>query len=72
MLCELRSYRLLEGVRGAPPTDIDALVDAIVRLSWFARDLDADIAELDINPLLVFERGAGVKVVDALIVRRGQ
>ncbi len=72
MLRELRSYRRLEGVRGAPPADVDALVDAIVRLSWFARDLDSDIAELDINPLLVFERGAGVKVVDALIVRRGQ
>jgi acetyltransferase len=72
MLRELRGYKLLEGVRGAPPADITALVDAIVRLSWFAHDLAADIAELDINPLLVFERDAGVKVVDALIVRRGQ
>ena len=70
MLRELRGYKLLEGVRGAPPADIAALVDTIVRLSWFAHDLDADIAELDINPLLVFERGAGVKVVDALMVRR--
>ena len=72
MLRELRGYKLLEGVRGAPPADITALVDAIVRLSWFAHDLAADIAELDINPLLVFERDAGVKVVDTLIVRRGQ
>jgi acetyltransferase len=71
MLRELRGYRLLEGVRGAPPADIEALVEAIVRLSWFAHDLEGEIAELDINPLLVLERGAGVKVVDALIVRRG-
>ncbi|MGH8667539.1 MAG: acetate--CoA ligase family protein [Burkholderiales bacterium] len=70
MLRELRGYKLLEGVRGAPPADIEALVEAIVRLSWFAHDLGGEIAELDINPLLVFERGAGVKVVDALIVRR--
>jgi acetyltransferase len=70
MLRELRGYKVLEGVRAAPPSDVDALVDAIVRLSWFAHDLSDRVSELDINPLLVFERGAGVKAVDALMVRR--
>jgi acyl-CoA synthetase (NDP forming) len=69
MLRELRAYKLFEGVRGAQPRDIEALVDAIVRLSWFAHDFGGEVSELDINPLMVFERGAGVKIVDALIVR---
>jgi hypothetical protein len=40
-----------------------------VRLSWFANNFAAELAELDINPLRVFERGRGVQVVDALLIR---
>lgn len=67
MLRELRGYRMLEGVRGKLPADIDALVDCIVRCSWFAHDHGRCISELDVNPLTVMERG--VRVVDALLVR---
>ena len=66
MLGELRGYKILEGVRGMPPADIEALADCIVRLSWLARDHGATIRELDVNPLMVLAKG--VKVVDALLV----
>ena len=70
MLRELRAYALLEGVRGAPARDLAALCDTIVRLSWLAVDLGESLAEVDINPLIVLEDGAGVRVVDALIIRK--
>jgi acyl-CoA synthetase (NDP forming) len=69
MLDELRGKKLLEGVRGMAARDREAVVDAIVRLSWFAADFAQDIAELDINPVMVYENGAGLRVLDALIVR---
>jgi acetyltransferase len=72
MLRELRGYPLLEGVRGAAPRDINKLCDLIVRLSWLGHDLQDQLAELDVNPLILLERGAGACVVDALVVKRTQ
>ena len=66
MLGELRGYKILEGVRGMPPADIEALVDCIVRLSWLAADHGDTISELDVNPLTMLP--AGAKAVDALLV----
>jgi acyl-CoA synthetase (NDP forming) len=67
MIAEIKGYPLLAGARGKPPADIDALADTIVRLSALAVDLKEHLAELDINPLFVMEKGKGVKAADALI-----
>ena len=68
LLDRLAGRAILDGVRGAPPADVDALVDLVVKLSEFASDHGDYIAELDLNPVLVHEQG--VSVVDALLVKR--
>ncbi|MFE7546980.1 acetate--CoA ligase family protein [Streptomyces gardneri] len=70
MLAELRGRALLEGVRGAPPADVDALVEVVLRVQRMALELDGDLAELDINPLMVLPRGQGAVALDALAVCR--
>ncbi len=67
MIAEIKGYPLLAGARGRAHADVDALADAIVKLSALAVDLKDQVAELDINPLFVMERGKGVKAADALI-----
>lgn len=68
MLARLRGAIVLEGVRGQPRADVDALVDIVQRFSRLCLDLRDVVAEIDINPLLVFDDGCGAKVVDCLIV----
>jgi acyl-CoA synthetase (NDP forming) len=68
MLRSLRTYPLLDGYRGAPPADIAALAELIARLSGFAADHRDEIAELELNPVLVHAAGEGLTIVDALIV----
>lgn len=67
MIHETRGARLLQGFRGRPPADMDALADALVRLSQLAVDLGDLIAALDINPLMVLPAGQGVRAVDTLV-----
>ncbi|KJY43762.1 pimeloyl-CoA synthetase [Streptomyces sp. NRRL B-1568] len=66
MIGELRGRALLSGVRGAPPADVDALVETVLRVQRMALELDDGLAELDINPLVVLERGQGAVALDAL------
>jgi acyl-CoA synthetase (NDP forming) len=64
----LKGAKVFAGARGAPPADIDALAQMAARLSWLAYDLRDDIAELDLNPVIVLPQGAFA--VDALVVMR--
>jgi acyl-CoA synthetase (NDP forming) len=68
MIAGLRGAPLLRGVRGQPPADLGALASVILAVQRLAVDLDGEIAELDINPLLC--RPDGCIALDALIVRR--
>ncbi|MEW2301412.1 acetate--CoA ligase family protein [Streptomyces sp. NPDC006655] len=70
MLAELRGRPLLDGVRGRPPADLDALVEVILRVQRMALELGDRLAELDINPLMVLEQGQGAVALDALAVCR--
>ncbi|CUU54809.1 Acyl-CoA synthetase (NDP forming) [Parafrankia irregularis] len=66
-----RGVRLLRGARGRPAGDIDALVETIMRLQALAVELGDQIAELDINPIMVRPAGRGAVAVDALVIPRG-
>lgn len=70
MIREVRGYPMLQGVRGAPPSDEDALAEALARLSAFAA-ANADVLEtIDVNPFIVLPKGEGAVAVDALIAVR--
>jgi acetyltransferase len=67
MIREIRSYPLLEGVRGEAPADHEAMVDSLIRISQLVTDFP-EIVELDINPLTVFEEGRGAMAIDMRLV----
>jgi acyl-CoA synthetase (NDP forming) len=56
MIHSTRAGKLLTGYRGQKPADVDAVVETILRLSQLAVDFD-EIDEIEINPLLVLEKG---------------
>jgi acyl-CoA synthetase (NDP forming) len=70
MIREIRAFKVLDGARGRPKADVEALADAILRLAALAIDLRGEVAELDVNPLFVLPAGQGVKAGDALIKTR--
>lgn len=69
MLEELRGAQILSGVRGEAPSDKQALVEALLRLSQLMVDFP-NILELDINPLRVFYAGEGCRALDARVITR--
>ncbi len=70
MLKELRGYKVLEGVRGQKPRDIDGLVRAMVGLSEIFAAHRNDLSDLEINPIMVRAQGQGVAAVDVRLVRK--
>ena len=68
MIQEIKGAALLNGFRGQPALDIDALADTLSRLSLLIADHADRVAEIDINPLFVRPAGQGVTAADALIV----
>ena len=58
--------KLLSGVRGEAPSDIEAIKDTILKISQLVTDFE-EIVELDINPAFGYEKGKGVSAVDVKI-----
>ncbi len=72
LIAKLKSAKLLGAFRGKPEADVEALADLMVRLAAFAADHADTISEIDLNPVIVHDKGHGVSVVDALIVKRAR
>ncbi|MBN2579084.1 MAG: acetate--CoA ligase family protein [Pirellulales bacterium] len=69
MVHQIRAFKVLDGFRGNPPSDIDGIVDALLRLSAMVCN-HPEIAELDINPLIVHAKGQGCSVADSRVLLR--
>ena len=67
MIRSLKGRSVLEGFRGKPFADIDALADTIVQLARMAVDLKGVLSALDLNPLMVLPQGQGVVAADVLM-----
>lgn len=68
MIAETTAGKVLQGVRGAPPADIEALAETLAALSRFAAANEDRLAGVDINPLKVMPAGEGVVPLDALVL----
>jgi acetyl-CoA synthetase (ADP-forming) len=65
MISEVKAYPLLKGYRGTPPADIDAIAEILLNTARLVTE-HLEIKELDLNPVIVYEKGA--KAVDARII----
>ena len=65
---ELKTWPLLDGFRGRPKADVDALVSAIVAFSVMVAQLGERPVEAEINPLFVLPDGQGVRAADGVVV----
>lgn len=70
MLDALKGAPLLNGFRGAAKADVAAAAGLIAQISQLATQLEDDVTEIELNPVLVHPAGEGVTIVDALVVRK--
>ena len=69
MIGQINSYPLLLGVRGEARKDIDEVASAIIKTGWILKKTNA-ISDIEVNPLVVYDHGEGVKAVDVRILLR--
>ncbi len=67
MINEIRAHSILEGLRGKPPLDKEAIIDTLLRVNQLVLDFP-EITELDINPLMVYPSGQGALALDLRII----
>jgi acetyltransferase len=67
MIEETKAYTLLRGVRGESPSDVDSVVDVILKVSQIMSQFE-EIVEMEINPLFVYEEKKGCVAVDIKMV----
>ncbi|MDY6872362.1 MAG: acetate--CoA ligase family protein [Chloroflexota bacterium] len=68
MMDEIRGAPILDGTRGEAPRDKAALASVLAKYAYMVSDLADEVSESDANPVLAYEEGQGVKVVDARII----
>lgn len=72
MLNEIKSAPILDGVRGESPRDKAALAKVLTQYALMVNDLADEVSETDANPVLVYEEGEGVCIVDARIILKAK
>lgn len=71
MVKEIKGYKVLEGFRGRPRADQQAIIEILMKVSRLSTEMKDWVAELDLNPVIVLPEGNGAKVVDARFVVTG-
>jgi acetyltransferase len=69
MIREIKAFKVLDGYRGTPKCDIEAVVDTVLRMAALAVN-HPEVAEFDINPLIVHAEGKGASVADSRVMLR--
>ena len=67
MIKEIKTYRILEGYRGMPPRDIEAVKDMLIKVSKLMLEV-SEVQDIDLNPIMLYERGKGAVAVDVRVI----